>query len=155
MPKSLDTNDNNKLPYLFRHLDISQISKRDGHYENPNDILRNLVQSLENLSSLDISGTNLAGTSSYETQQGQDVVKCDIPGLVSRVDKPLDFLGLYKTENEASLRAHIPAIEISGEINEEHLLSAAKRYIHRPDVLETVLVAISHNIRFDDMKNSM
>ena len=96
-------------------MDISQVNKRQGHYENPNESLRNLVQSLSNLSSLDISGTNLAGTGCYEDQKGQSVVKCDIPGLVSRVDKPLDFLGLYKTEHEASLRAHIPAKEISGE----------------------------------------
>lgn len=136
----------------LRHLDISQV-KRQGHYENPNEILRNLVQSLENLSSLDISGTNLAGTSSYEAQEGQTVVKCDIPGLVSRVNRPLDFLGLYKTEHEASLRAHIPAIEVSGEINEEHLLSAARRYLHRSDVLESVLIAISEKIRVDDIKN--
>ena len=47
---------------------------------------------------------------------GLGIVRCDIPGLVSRVDKPLDFLGLYKTEHEASMRAHIPAKEISGEL---------------------------------------
>ena len=46
---------------------------------------------------------------------GSGIVRCDIPGLVSRVEKPLDFLGLYKTEHEASLRAHIPAREISGK----------------------------------------
>ena len=144
-------------------MDISQIYinnqiTRYHRYEHPNESLRHLVQSLVNLSSLDISGTNLAGTGSYdqrsEDKNDQCAVKCDIPGLVSRVDKPLDFLGLYKTEHEASLRAHIPAIEVSGEINEEHLLSAAKRYLHRPDVLESVLVDLYRNIRVDDSKFS-
>ena len=68
--------------------------------------------------------------------------------------RPLDFLGLYKTEHEASLRADIPAREVSGEIMEEHLLSAARRYLHRPEVLESVLVGLSHIIRMDDSKNS-
>lgn len=61
---------------------------------------------------------------------------------------------MYKTEHEASLRADIPAREVSGEIMEEHLLSAARRYLHRPEVLESVLVGLSHIIRMDDSKNS-
>ena len=86
-------------------MDISQIKSNQyqGQYENPNEILRNLVQSLVNLSSLDISGTNLAGSGSYEDQKGQNVVQCDIPGLVSRVDRyeynvlaiKLDKLGFF------------------------------------------------------------
>ena len=99
---------------LLRHLDISQYEKKLGIYDHPNQCLKSLVTSLPDLTSLDISGTNLAGTGSYEDQR---VVKCDIPGLVSRVDNPLEFLGLYKTEHEASMRAHIPAKEISGEVN--------------------------------------
>ena len=108
----------------FRHLDISQINKRQGTYENANLCLRSLVQSLCELTSLDISGTNLAGTGSYDREDPEfeelhpvdkNLVRCDIPGLATRVDRPLDFLGLYKTEHDASLRAHIPAKEISGK----------------------------------------
>ena len=101
--------------FIFRHLDISQTNKRQGRYEFANLSLRTLVQSLPDLLSLDISGTNLAGTGTYDDLKDKGIVKCDIPGLVSRVEKPLDFLGLYKTEHEASLRAHIPAREISGK----------------------------------------
>ena len=57
-------------------------------------------------------------------------------------------------ENEASSRAHIPAIEVSGEINEEHLMSEAKRYLNRPDALEVVLVDLYRKIRLDDGKFS-
>ncbi len=49
--------------------------------------------------SLDISGTNLAGRGAFEADcRNPDAVVglCDIPGLVSRVDRPLDFLGLYR-----------------------------------------------------------
>ena len=38
--------------------------------------------------------------------------KCDIVGLTSRVDKPLDFLGLYKCVYEPNHRAHIPAKQV-------------------------------------------
>ena len=81
---------------------------------------------------------------------GLGIVRCDIPGLVSRVDKPLDFLGLYKTEHEASLRAHIPAKEISGEVIESHMLSAAKRYFHRSEVLDSVLAGFYHKVRTEE-----
>jgi len=135
---------------LLRHLDISQTNKRQGRYEFANLSLRTLVQSLPELTSLDISGTNLAGTGTYDDLKGSGIVRCDIPGLVSRVDKPLDFLGLYKTEHEASLRAHIPAKEISGEVLESHMLSAAKRYFHRPEVLDSVLAGLYHVVRTEE-----
>ncbi len=115
-----------------------QTQANEGWYENPNMSLRTLVEALPSLTSLDISGTNLAGTGKFDCHDLKDKdspVKCDIPGLVSRVDNPLEFLGLYKTEHDASLRAHIPAKEISGEIIEPHMLSAARRYFHRIPVL--------------------
>jgi len=36
-----------------------------------------------------------------------------IPGLVSRNDKPLEYLGLYNTANEAAYRRTIPALKVS------------------------------------------
>ena len=56
---------------FFRHLDISQTNKRQGRYEFANLSLRTLVQSLPDLSSLDISGTNLAGTGTYDDLKGK------------------------------------------------------------------------------------
>jgi hypothetical protein len=44
-----------------RHLDISQYDESHGTYEHENKVLKQIVASLPNLVSLDISGTNLAG----------------------------------------------------------------------------------------------
>ena len=44
-----------------RHLDISQSTENASIYRDPNETLAELVQNLPHLTSLDISGTNLAG----------------------------------------------------------------------------------------------
>lgn len=46
----------------LKHLDISQLHEMYGVFKNPNHTLASIVESLPNLISLDISGTNLAGT---------------------------------------------------------------------------------------------
>ena len=58
-------------------------ARNKGRFEQDqaNLSLRTLVESLPNLTSLDISGTNLAGSGMYADVNGS-VVKCDIPGLV-------------------------------------------------------------------------
>ena len=124
----------------FRHLDIS--NHQETIYVEPNKILARIVENLPSLESLDISGTNLAGTGSYESASSADsgtrpspspprglseglndpspasplaaaaASECDIPGLLSRVNRPLEFLGLYKTSHEASMRTHLPAIKV-------------------------------------------
>ncbi len=40
------------------------------------------------------------------------MAECDIPGLKSRVGRPLEFLGLYKTAHEACCRSQIPAKKV-------------------------------------------
>ena len=118
----------------LRHLDISRFSVGQGshnlfppgEYKNPNQVLRSIGKSLPRLVSLDISGTNLAGTgtfeyspepepasSSSEAAPVEQMPQCDIPGLVSRAGRPLNFLGLYKTSHDACNWAHIPAAEVS------------------------------------------
>ncbi len=165
----------------LRHLDISQNSQKQGEgtYDYPNIVLRRLVESLSNLRSLDISGTNLAGNGSFDIEQNASptinseekhkvdppaeekpdarpegfTAKCDIPGLSSRVDRPLDFLGLYRTHHGASCRVHIPAKEISGDLNEAHILTAGKRYLDRPFVLENVLNDLFGIFRYENCSN--
>lgn len=104
----------------LRHLDISQSNERHGKYFTPNEVLTQLVESLQQLESLDISGTNLAGTGAAAVQinqgsssEGMKEVRCDIPGLVSRVNHPLEFLGLYGTHHGACKRHDIPAKVVS------------------------------------------
>ena len=91
------------------------------------------------LKSLDISGTNLAAD--YRQAGGRcDGTLCDIPGLCRRIDNPLEFLGLYRTQNdEACRRRHIPALVVSGNSTEEQLIVAARRYQDRIAVMESIL----------------
>ena len=88
----------------LEHLDISQMDKFSGgfddeEFEQPTRYLDTLVSSLPRLRSLDISGTNLAAD--YSVTAGcprVDGALCDIPGLCSRIDNHLEFLGLYKVK---------------------------------------------------------
>lgn len=107
--------------FFYRHLDISQSNHKYGQFENPNKILSDLVTGLPQLVSLDIGGTNLAGRGVAERLADtkiEDTMSClyqfsDIPGLASRIHKPLQFLGLYGTSYGACRRHDIPAKVVS------------------------------------------
>lgn len=108
--------------HTLKYLDISQSIEKAGKYINPNEVLTKLVTSLPLLESLDISGTNLAGNGAAVSNVQQNLpeelpVRCDIPGLVSRVNNPLKFLGLYDTQHGACKRHDIPAKVVSCTIN--------------------------------------
>lgn len=94
----------------LRHLDISQSKDDYGQYEKATQMLKTIVESLPKLTSLDISGTNLAGRGVAETS-----TECisDIPGLSSRANNPLQFLGLYDTSHNACFRHDIPSKLVS------------------------------------------
>lgn len=70
------------------------------------------MESLPNLQHLDISGTNLAGTGVAQSPTDGNVKSSDIPGLVSRANRPLQFLGLHNTQHSACRRHDIPAIVV-------------------------------------------
>lgn len=95
----------------LEHLDISQCNEDFGDYSNPDETLATIVESLPSLKSLDISGTNLAGTGVAVV--GMENSFSDIPGLVHRVNNPLQFLGLYNTRHDSCSRYHIPAKLVS------------------------------------------
>ncbi|XP_026731046.1 protein zer-1 homolog [Trichoplusia ni] len=144
--------------HTLRHLDISQSNDRHGKYFNPNEVLTKLVTNLPELESLDISGTNLAGTGaaavstlSQGTSDCMEMeVRCDIPGLVSRVNRPLEFLGLYATHHGACKRHDIPAKIITGDANEEQILTAACAYMERPALLTRVLNDLYYLFRYEN-----
>ncbi|XP_023223451.1 protein zer-1 homolog [Centruroides sculpturatus] len=149
----------------LRHLDVSQCNEKRGHYKYPNQTLRQIVESLPHLTSLDISGTNLAGSgvqerespqkeSSPATEDPVEVPLTDIPGLKSRVNCPLEFLGLFNTAHEACYRHHIPSKRIAGDANEEQILTAAQVYYDRPEILQKVLNDLFHVFRYDSCNNS-
>ncbi|KAJ8737239.1 hypothetical protein PYW07_000510 [Mythimna separata] len=147
-----------QMRYL-RHLDISQSNERHGKYFTPNEVLTQLIENLHQLESLDISGTNLAGTGAAAVStmnQGSSSdsmeceVRCDIPGLVSRVNHPLEFLGLYGTHHGACKRHDIPAKVITGDANEEQILTAARAYMERPVMLTRVLNDLYYLFRYEN-----
>lgn len=123
----------------LRCLDISCSNDRYGHgYKHPNKQLTVIVNSLPNLTRLDISGTNLAGPRNEL-----------IPGLVSRNAKPLEYLGLYNTANEAAYRRVIPALSVSGDATEEQILTGCEAYIDRVEFLRRTLNDLFHCFRFE------
>ena len=69
------------------------------------------------------------------------------------MDRPLDFLGLYKTHNDASSRQLIPARVISGDTSETQILVAGQRYLDRPTVLESILNDLFHVLRYENCKD--
>lgn len=134
----------------LRHLDISQSKDENGTYENSSKVLSKIVENLPKLTSLDISGTNLAGSGVAERTGGTlGPYASDIPGLSSRVNNKFQFLGLYETQRGACFRHDIPAKLIAGNANEEQVLVAALAYLDRSDMLQKVLNELFHLFRFE------
>lgn len=159
----------------LRSLDISTAFGLNGNgiYIDPNRTLETIVTELPLLTHLDISGTNLAGTGVAQVSTSGKVKSSDIPGLMSRVNNPLQFLGLYNTTHSACRRFEIPALmvsvvdilvkqahtltsnifmctqQISGEANESQILTSAMVYQDRPIMLTKVLNDLYHWLRFE------
>ncbi|KAG0730508.1 Protein zer-1 [Chionoecetes opilio] len=140
----------------LKFLDVSQANQTCGMFEYPDTTLANLVTSLPNLASLDISGTNLSGDGTFDERSSTETRRpdlCDIPGLRCRINNPLEFLGLYNTLHDACHRNHIPAKVITGDANEEQILAAMEAYVDRPDVLVKALNELFHIFRFETCHN--
>ncbi|CAG9767948.1 unnamed protein product [Ceutorhynchus assimilis] len=128
------------------HLDVSQSKDDNRKFPDPTATLTAFVNNLPQLMSLDISGTNLAGTGVSETNEARG---SDIPGLISRVDNPFHFLGLYETMHAACFRHDIPSKLIAGNANEEQILISALAYMDRTDMLQKVLNELFQLFRFE------
>ncbi|XP_017098328.1 protein zer-1 homolog isoform X1 [Drosophila bipectinata] len=146
-------------------ISISSSGNGQGTYDLPDQTLEMLMDNLRHLTHLDISGTNLAGngvatkesTSASSTQLStkmeQQFALTDIPGLASRTQRPLQFLGLYHTAHWACKRHDIPALEVAGDANEQQILTAARYYHDRPVLLTRVLNDLYHLFRFENCKD--
>ncbi|KAH8303764.1 hypothetical protein KR018_001537 [Drosophila ironensis] len=130
-------------------ISISSSGNGQGTYDLPDQTLEMLMDNLRHLTHLDISGTNLAGngTATKESTNSNGVLPSikfekyaltDIPGLASRTQRPLQFLGLYHTAHWACKRHDIPALEVAGDANEQQILTAARYYHDRPVLLTRV-----------------
>lgn len=139
----------------LRHLDLSQSTNKQGQgfYPQPDTWLSTLAESLPELTSLDLSGTNLPGKdpSISNDQNGTSGSgrQSSIPGLQCRVDRPLDFLGLLNTPSDACYGTHIPALRVSGDATEEQVLVSAQAYQSRPLLLQKVLNDLFHVFRYE------
>ncbi|KAL0133150.1 hypothetical protein PUN28_000719 [Cardiocondyla obscurior] len=141
----------------LRHLDISQLHSKQGQFDNPNKVLSDLVNGLPQLVSLDIGGTNLAGRGVAERpidtkiEDTNFMQLSDIPGLASRIHKPLQFLGLYGTAHGACRRHDIPAKVVAGDANEDQILIAAHVCMdNKQELLQKVLNDLYHVFRYED-----
>ncbi|CAF0782583.1 unnamed protein product, partial [Brachionus calyciflorus] len=156
----------------LRHLDISNCREKPplNRFKNPSLLLAKLVYHLSKLTWLDISGTNLTGSSIFKEQDEIDyikkrlyedltdefndyqrvkldkieTIKSGISGLMflNNVNKYLDFLGCFSCDNSISSRTNIPALKIAGESSEAHLYNGLEVYANdRPLFL---LDALNH-----------
>lgn len=140
----------------LRSLDISRqvIESEPIDYETDTEdsrLLDQLVNSLDKLTRLDISGTNLIG--------GKDRY---IPAFEARLERPFEFLGLFHTGRDAAYRTCIPAQAIAGEANECQMLNACEAYMDRPGQLSKALSdlytyykAISQSETIDDVNRAL
>ncbi|KAG9509160.1 Protein zer-1-like protein [Fragariocoptes setiger] len=126
-------------------LDISQVSRSSNQTQISGEkclskYLRFLVDSLPNLVSLDISGTQLVCRKHN-----------DIAGLKSRQTRPFEFLGLFHAGEDAAYRNNIPAITIAGDANEAQILTACEVYMHRKEQLGRALNDLFNCFRIRDV----
>ncbi|GBN48515.1 Protein zer-1 [Araneus ventricosus] len=89
-----------------------------------------------------------------ETCWSYDDSLTDIPGLASRVNRPLEFLGLLNCAYDACYRHHIPAKRIAGDASEEQILTAGQAYCAREPMIQKVLNDLFQIFRFSTCNNT-
>uniref|UniRef100_A0A1I7UJW1 Protein kinase domain-containing protein n=1 Tax=Caenorhabditis tropicalis TaxID=1561998 RepID=A0A1I7UJW1_9PELO len=120
-------------------LDLSQSNRDSGMYPHPVTTLNKFIVSLKKLTHLDISSTNLATQPSSQDNppRYRESVRTDICGLQSLV-QPLKYLGLFNCESASHVR-EIPAELVSGDANEDQVITSLKMYKERAGLLQNVL----------------
>ncbi|XP_013390971.1 protein zer-1 homolog [Lingula anatina] len=140
----------------LRHLDLSQCEENPVMYaDDMVKCLGTLVKKLPHLTSLDLSGTNLAG---FEKPQDvshklegraaaqNKLYACGIPGLEGR---RLEFLGLLNCAHEACRRENIPALKVTGDDNENQIILSVQVYQDKPKLLLKALNHLYQHFRID------
>ncbi|CAF3626023.1 unnamed protein product [Rotaria socialis] len=122
------------------------------NYSKPTITLAKLITSLPKLTSLDISGTNLAGSFSFDQDEELNYIKkelsidenenftmqASIAGLLVLKHK-LDFLGLFDVDERGSARRWLPAKKITGEHTEEMIITSLSYYMERPSMVTHIM----------------
>ncbi|XP_062867712.1 protein zer-1 homolog [Trichomycterus rosablanca] len=122
----------------LRHLDISRENQRSLKFKMTRKILTSIVQSLENLVSLDISGHIMLDNCTVpaiEEAMGRPSIEPCKSSIYPFQDlkRPLQFLGLYNTT--LCNVTHIPAYKVTGSKNEDQVLNAIEAYTEfRPEL---------------------
>lgn len=165
------------LKYLLKlkqlkHLDLSNCREKPpvNIFKNASLQLAKFVYHLDKLTHLDISGTNLGGTSIFKEQEEIDyikkklyedlvdefndyqrvklddieTIKSDCAGLMflNNEQKMLQFFGCFSCDNAVSAREHLPAIKIAGEDCEKNLYTSLEAYVNDRPLF--VLDALNH-----------
>ncbi|XP_069137036.1 protein zer-1 homolog [Argopecten irradians] len=127
----------------LRHLDISMLDEEPWLYDSPEESMGELLQSLPSLTSLDISGTNLAG---QKVTYGQgDKVKDQIDNkMISQSFgyRRFSFLGLCNCHNLPFTWDNVPAEEFTCCDIFENVVLAVDVYKENSEMLYTVIRAL-------------
>ncbi|XP_062602137.1 protein zer-1 homolog [Saccostrea cucullata] len=127
----------------LRHLDLSGTEENPCFHNNPEECMEYIVENLPKLTSLDISGTNLA---SFRMQAEKR--DCCIPGLEG---KELEFLGLLDCPDSPCERANIPAKRVTGSHTEEQILLALRLYKDKEHLLTSALNHLFQMLRYEEV----
>ncbi|XP_011455027.3 protein zer-1 homolog [Magallana gigas] len=129
----------------LRHLDLSGSEDAPQTHNHPGDCLSYIADNLPNLTSLDISATNLA---SYGTQASNR--ECSIPGLEG---KELEFLGLMDCPDNPCERPDIPAKRVTGTNTEAQVLLAVRVYKDKESLLSSALNHLFQMLRYEEVRD--
>jgi len=112
------------------NLQLLDVSFSDTEYlDAPEDCLRELVEKLVNLKSLDISGTDLIRNPTKDTG-------CDVEGLESRVQTPLEYIGVY---HEDIMCPRVPAKVVAATDTVDRILTTAEHHMDKAFILRRIL----------------
>ncbi|MCJ8741248.1 hypothetical protein PDJAM_G00068570 [Pangasius djambal] len=141
----------------LRHLDISREGQRSSKFKLTRKILTNIVQSLGNLVSLDISGHVMLDNCTVpyiEEAMGPPSIEPCKSSIYpfQGLKRPLQFLGLYNTT--LCNITHIPAFKVTGSKNEEQVLNAIEAYTeHRPELAHRAINQLFDFVRIQHCNN--